>query len=193
MFIRFCCYLIFRLWGWEFKNEIKEKIGPAIMIGYPHTTNWDFVPVMSMIRLGKFNAKFVIKQEWLFPPLSWIFKSMGAVGVDRKKIASGEVSDTIGLMANLFKEHEDLVLMISPEGTRKKVEKWKSGFHRIAVQAGVPICCAYANYEKKEIGIGLKIMPSDFDEDMKKITEYYAKVGHGKRHELASLDNRYNK
>ncbi len=94
------------------------------------------------------------------------------------------------MTTTLFEEIPDLVLMISPEGTRKPNENWKTGFYYIAQKAGVPIVVGYPDYKKKEAGLGLVIYPTNFDDDMKKINEFYSKCT-GAKPENFLLDKRF--
>lgn len=168
--------IIVKITGWKYVNKIPADIGPYVMVGAPHTSNYDFIPAMGVAYHLRPNAKFVIKSDWLKFPMGSIFKALGAIGVNRELIKQGKVESSTDLFADLFKEHQNLVLMISPEGTRSPVEDWKSGFYYIAQKAGVPIVLGYADYAKKEFGLGMVIYPSEFESDMKKIADFYRDV-----------------
>lgn len=142
------------------------------MIGAPHTSNYDFIPAMAVSLKMKRHPRFVIKKEWLRFPFNLFFGPIGAIGVDRNVLKSKSVNTT-DAMAELFKVETDFVLMISPEGTRGPVKNWKTGFYYIAQKAGVPIVLGYADYKKKEAGLGMVIYPENFEEDMHKIMEFY--------------------
>jgi 1-acyl-sn-glycerol-3-phosphate acyltransferase len=188
--IRFICLVIFRMTGWKYIENIPAELKSFVMIGAPHTSNYDFVPAMSVATIMKRNARFVIKKEWIKFPLNLLMVPAGAIGLDRNKIKeSGKQSNT-DLMAYLFVEIPDLVLMISPEGTRKPNEDWKTGFYYIAQKAGVPIVLGFADYKKKEAGLGMVIWPTNFEEDMQKISDFYRTVT-GSRPENFRLDRRF--
>ena len=117
-------------------------------------------------------------------------KQTGAIGIDRKEIKKNNSSNTTDLMAELFQKYKDLVLMISPEGTRKPNANWKSGFYYIASKARVPIVLGYADWAKKEAGLGKVIYPTNFEEDMKAIMDFYRNIT-GKHHQNFKLDERF--
>lgn len=188
--IKLICYLIFKINGWKFKNNIPDDLKSFLLIGAPHTSNWDFIPAMAISLLMKKNARFVITQEWLKFPFSLILKPAGAIGLDRKKLKEQGSSNTTELMAGFFKKYRDLVLLISPEGTRSLNSKWKTGFYYIALKANVPIVLGYADFDRKEAGLEKVIYPSDFDKDMRTIMEFYRDKT-GKRPENFSLDQRF--
>src|SRR5690606_5804196 len=110
-----------------------------VMIGAPHTSNYDFFLAMAIAHTIGRNAKFVIKNEWVKFPFGLIMKPLGAYGLDRDKIRAGQAMNSTEVMASLFIDEKDLVLMIAPEGTRKATRHWKTGFYYIAQKAGVPI------------------------------------------------------
>lgn len=187
--IKAFCSLLLKISGWKYVNTVPENLRSFIFLGAPHTSNHDFVPAMGVAYSLKRNAKFVIKSEWLKFPLGFFLKSAGAIGIDREKLKSGKASNT-DLMANLFTEYPELVLMISPEGTRSPNENWKTGFYYIAQKAKVPIVLGFADYENKTAGTGLIIYPEDFETDMKKIMDFFRDIK-GKRPENFKLDSRY--
>lgn len=189
--IKTLCYLVFKLSGWRFKSDIPDSLTSFVFIGAPHTSNFDFIPAMSVCLLMKRNSKFVIKKEWLKFPFSLILGPAGAIGLDRNKIKSHKNSNTTDVMAELFKDIPDLVLMISPEGTRSPNENWKTGFFYIAKKANVPIVLGFADYDKKLAGIGPIIYPNDLDECMTKIMNFYKDIK-GRVPDKFKLDSKYS-
>lgn len=176
--LKYLCYLIFKIQGWTYKESIPQDLRSFVMVGAPHTSNWDFIPAMAVSYKMNRNAHFVIKHSWMRFPLKTFFKSLGAIGINRKDIGSGKIKSSTDLFAKLF-ENKEFVLMISPEGTRKKNAKWKTGFYHIAKKAQVPIVLGYDDYVKKEAGLGMVIYPDNFEEDMQKINDFYKdKRGH---------------
>jgi 1-acyl-sn-glycerol-3-phosphate acyltransferase len=184
------CAFIFKFMGYKLRMDACKDIKSSVIVGAPHTTNWDFFAAMFLIYFSKLNARFVIKKEFMKFPLNLIFKPMGAIAVDREKIARGEAESTTDLMADLYKEHEDLYLMVAPEGTRSYRDEWKSGFYYIAVKAKVPITLAFVDYENKVIGVDKVIYPSDYEKDMKEIMSFYATIK-PKISKNFSLDKRF--
>lgn len=184
------CALILKICGWKFVNDVPESVRSFVLIGAPHTSNYDFLPAMAVAKLVKRNARFVIKNEWMKFPLNLFMVPAGAVGIDRNSIKQNKTASTTDAMANLFKEIPDLVLMISPEGTRKPNDNWKTGFYYIAQKAGVPLVMGYCDYENKMAGVGMVLYPTNFEEDMKKISDFYRSIK-GAKPEFFKLDKRF--
>lgn len=182
--------LWFKASGWTIKSDLPENLRSFILLGAPHTSNYDFVPAMALANyLGK-RAKFVIKNDWLKFPMNLIMKPAGAIGIDREKLKAEGSGNTTDLMAELFKQYNELVLMITPEGTRSPNAHWKTGFYYIAQKAKVPIVLGYADFEKKIAGIGPIIYPSEFSKDFQTILDFYKNI-RGYHPENFLLDSRY--
>lgn len=162
-------HLILKLLGWKVYGQIPENIKKCVLVEAPHTSNMDFIiGRLAFFYLG-IKAKFLIKKELFIQPLGLILKKLGGIPVDRKK--SNNIVDYI---ATLLKNSEELVVVITPEGTRKYNPNWKKGFYYIALKAKVPIVLAYIDYGKKEGGIGKVIYPSgNFEKDFNEIVEFY--------------------
>ena len=124
--------------------------------------------------LARFNARSRANLGGV--PLNSV--SQTKLPIDRtQKNTLGEKKGTVDAMADLFKQHGKLRLIITPEGTRSKVTKWKTGFYHVALKAGVPIALGFMDYEKKECGIDKIIYPSgDYKADMKQIMDFYSHV-----------------
>lgn len=169
---------IFHFQGWKIVEPIPTEAKRCVLIAAPHTSNWDMVYTRACFDKLKIPLRFTIKKEWLPFPFGWILKPMGALGIDRSpKQKGGERPSMVEVMVELFQKHQDLCMLITPEGTRKKVTKWKTGFYYVALQAQVPIVCGYLDYKKKEAGMGLVLFPSgDLAEDMKKIMQFYKNI-----------------
>jgi hypothetical protein len=167
--------LIFKLFGWKITGYLPKEIKKCVVVVAPHTSNWDFVFGMGAVGIMKLHPRFVIKKEWMRFPFKKLMRSLGALPIDRNaKNKLGEKKGTVDAMAELFDKHDDLLLIITPEGTRKRVEKWKTGFYYVALKANVPIALGCMNYEKYECGIYKIIHPSgDFKSDMKQIMDFY--------------------
>lgn len=140
--------LILRLWGWKITGSYPFHVDKVVIAVGPHTSSWDF-PVGVMVNsAGKFNANYVGKHTLFGPPFGAFFRWLGGIPVDRSKKTGGNfVSATV----EAFKREKRMHLVISPEGTRKKVDKIRSGFYYIAVGAGVPIAFCQFNWGKKEV------------------------------------------
>jgi 1-acyl-sn-glycerol-3-phosphate acyltransferase len=178
--------LILKLLGWKITGSIPADVRKSVMIIAPHTSQWDFI--IGRLAYWKLNlkARFLIKKEFFFFPLGYILRMFGALPVDRSK-GFNIVTQSIDIL-NKF---DDIVIIITPEGTRKRNDNWKKGFYFIAHKAEVPIIIGFLNYKDKIAGIGPSLYPSgNFEEDFKFIEDYYRKhafARHPKRFNLQIL------
>lgn len=180
--------LVFKLGRWKMTHFLPKEIRKCVIIVAPHTSNWDFVYGMGALKYMQLNPRFAIKKEWIRFPLKGLMQSLGALPVDRSTTVAGEKKGTVDAMVDLFNERDDLRLIITPEGTRKKVEKWRTGFYYVALKANVPIALGFMDYEKRVCGIDKIIYPSgDFKKDMKEIMEFYRNMK-GKNPDTFSID-----
>jgi 1-acyl-sn-glycerol-3-phosphate acyltransferase len=162
--------LLFKLNGWKIVGEVPPHIKKAVVIAAPHTSNWDFIYAMAIFRMSKLNVRYLIKKEMNFFPLSILLKNTGAIPVERNK--KQKLTDQI---IEKFNQCEELLVTVPAEGTRKRVEKWKSGFYYAALGANVPILPGYLDYKKKEGGFGLPIYPTgNVEEDLLKLKNFFA-------------------
>jgi 1-acyl-sn-glycerol-3-phosphate acyltransferase len=174
--LKFLCSLLARFEGWTFDtSSLPSDLKSFIILGAPHTSNFDIVPSMALAKHLNRNCKFIIKEEWTRFPLGPIMRAAGAIGLNREKLKGGPQSTT-DLMAALFSQHKDLVLMIAPEGTRSPNALWKTGFYYIAQKAKVPLVLGYGDFRTKIAGTGPIIYPTHFESDMKKIMNFYKSI-----------------
>ncbi len=173
--------LIFRLYGWKVTHYLSDDIKKCVIVVAPHTSNWDFVFGMGAVKVMKLKLRFAIKKEWIRFPFRRLMLSLGALPIDRKKQdQQEEKKSSVDAMAELFDHHHELRLVITPEGTRSRVEKWKTGFYYVALAAKVPIALGFINYETKSCGVDKIIYPSgDFKADMKQIMDFYKNMKGG--------------
>jgi 1-acyl-sn-glycerol-3-phosphate acyltransferase len=167
--LRFLAILILRLVGWTSIGS-KVSVPKYVLIGAPHTSNWDF-PLMLLVVLELRLQLFWMGKHTLFPfPFSGIMKWLGGIPINRTK-SHNVVSDIVGQ----FKSNDNLVVLVPPEGTRRKVSEWKTGFYHIANNAGVPILMGYVDAAKKEAGFADFFYPTgELESDMKEIRSFYA-------------------
>ncbi len=159
---------VVRLFGWRVEGEVPNREKFVVLVA-PHTTGWDFpICIVTLIGLG-------VRVSWL--GVDWMFRyplmhRMGGIPVDRSK-RLGVVPQSI----EKFNSRRQFILGLSPEGSRKKVVPWKTGFHRIAVGAGVPILMVVVDPKAKKITVGPTIEPSgDYKADMEEhIRPVYAR------------------
>ncbi len=183
---------IFKMLGWTIDENVPPEANRCVLTAVPHTSNWDFFIVNMAFSILRIPMKFTIKDDWMKFPFNLIIKPLGGIGIDRSPKQAGEKRlSLVEAMANLFKEHEQLAMVVTPEGTRSKATKWKTGFYYTAVTAGVPICLSYCDFSMKKAGIGKVIYPSgDIEKDMREITRFY-KDFKGRHPEKFSVDLRY--
>ncbi|HEX5840100.1 MAG TPA: lysophospholipid acyltransferase family protein [Anaerolineales bacterium] len=154
--------------GWRIEGKLPD-IPKFVLIGAPHTSNWDFVLFLGVIFSLRANVHFMGKAELFHFPYGWFFRYCGGVPVDRKK-STGLVEQ----MVKVSNESKKFILTIAPEGTRHQVVEWKRGFYHIARNAGIPIVMAVVDGRHKTVRIGQVFHPTeDMEEDMKTIKGYF--------------------
>lgn len=163
------CRWLYTRSGWRVAGEFPD-VPKLVAIAAPHSTNWDVV-VGLLVKVGlRLDVRFIGKREAFFWPLGSLLRNFGGIAIDRSS-AHGVVDS----MREQFASHERFWLALAPEGTRKKVTKWKSGFWHIARAARVPILPVYFHYPEKTLGLGPLFHPSDDVEgDIARLREFYA-------------------
>jgi 1-acyl-sn-glycerol-3-phosphate acyltransferase len=134
--------------GWTFTGTAPES-PKSVVVGFPHTSNWDFFVYLAVMDHVGVRSKFLAKRGLFVGPLGWLMRRWGGIPVDR---ASGTVLVDTAIAS--FESHDELVLVIAPEGTRAAAATWKSGFWRIADAADVPVVMAFIDGESKTAGFG---------------------------------------
>ncbi|TLP81707.1 1-acyl-sn-glycerol-3-phosphate acyltransferase [Maribacter sp. ACAM166] len=145
---QFAKFIYFKLLGWKLNGEFPGDLKKFVIIVVPHTSWWDFLLGLLIREVWNQQINYIGKKSLFDSPVGWFFKWTGGAPIDRSKI-----SDTVKATAQIFEEREIFRLSLSPEGTRKKVEKWKTGFYFIAKTANVPIVLVAFDYGKKEIKV----------------------------------------
>lgn len=172
-----------KILGWKIvgnTNFSKDTIKKAIIIGAPHTSNLDFIFSLFLRKITKVKTNFIVKKELFFLPLGIYFRAIGGVPIDR---TSGQ--NKVEAIAKLFADKNELRLSLSPEGTRKKVDKWKTGFYYIAKEAKVPIIMFTLDFKNKQNKISQPFYPTDnIDADFELMYNFYKGVI-GKRPEYS--------
>ncbi len=183
---------IFWLFGWTLDDHLKADFRKCVMLAVPHTSNWDLIFARSAFSMMNIPIQFTVKDEWLRFPFKGIMLSLGAIGINRRPKKEGEERQSMtDAMIDLFNGREELVVMVTPEGTRALRTKWKTGFYHVAVGAKVPIALGYLDYKNKIAGVGDVFMPTgDIQKDMKRIMDFYKPI-QGKHPEKFSVDLDY--
>lgn len=155
--------------GWKLVGSPPD-VPAAILIGAPHTSNWDLALMLLMTRARGMSPHFLMKKEAFRGPAGPLMRKLGGIPVDRS-VASGLVAR----YANQASGGEHFQLVIAPEGTRKARHYWKSGFYRIAEEANVPIVLGFVDGPTKTFGYGPALQPTgDVRADMEVIRAFYA-------------------
>ena len=158
-----------RVTGWKVEGQFPD-LPKFVIIGAPHTSNWDFMMFLAVIFQQRANVRFMGKSSLFNNPLGWFFYWCGGIPVDRSK-AQGLVEQ----MVQACHESERFILTIAPEGTRDKVREWKRGFYHIAKNSSIPVVMAVVDGMRKVVGIGQIFHPTDdIEADMKAIQGFFA-------------------
>jgi len=156
--------IVMRLVGWRIEGKLPD-LPKYILIGAPHTSNWDFVLFLGIIFSLRANVRFMGKAELFRSPVGAFFRYCGGIPVDRKR-SQGLVDQMVKASA----ESERFILTIAPEGTRHEVAEWKRGFYHIAKGAGIPIVMAKVDGKHKTVHVGqIFHLTDDMEADMKVI------------------------
>jgi 1-acyl-sn-glycerol-3-phosphate acyltransferase len=170
-FYHYLARLLMRLAGWRIDGKLPD-LPKFVLIGAPHTSNWDFLLFLGVIFSLRANVRFMGKAELFRFPVGWFFRYCGGVPVDRKK-STGLVDQ----MVKACHEAENFILVIAPEGTRHQVADWKRGFYHIAQGAEIPIVMAVVDGKHKTVHIGQTFQPTgDIEADMQKIKGVFAEA-----------------
>ena len=144
--------------------------GGAVLIGAPHTSNWDFPIMLAITWSHSISVKWLGKNSLFKRPFGRIMRLLGGIPVDRANPA-GLVDEVVAQV----KANDRFFLVVTPEGTRGRKEYWKSGFYRIARATDLPLVLGYVDSTTKTTGIGPTIhLTGDVASDMDKVREFYA-------------------
>lgn len=178
--------------GWKLSPAIPPEVQRCIIIAAPHTSNWDIWYARLGFYIMDVPLRFTIKREWMRFPFGLLLGPLGGLPIDRRpRGETGERPSYVDVMAELFEKHRRIAVMVTPEGTRSRSTRWKTGFYYAALKAGVPICLGYLDYANRAAGVGPALYPTgDVDKDMRQIMDFYRNIK-GKHPELFSVDERY--
>jgi 1-acyl-sn-glycerol-3-phosphate acyltransferase len=167
---------LYRAAGWKIIGRYPTEIKKAVWVGAPHYSNWDFVVCLGGRAELKINIGFLAKSQLFKWYSGWLFRAMGCYPVYRNK-----ASNLVDNVAAMYKEHESLHIAITPEGTRKDVDRIKTGFYHIALKANVPLILIGFDYPRKAIVISEPMyLQNNYEADMKAIYDFYLTI-EGKR------------
>jgi 1-acyl-sn-glycerol-3-phosphate acyltransferase len=175
--------LILRLIGWR-TEVISPPTSRYVMIGAPHTSNWDFFLMLLLMSVESIPIRWLGKDSLFKWPLGIFMRSLGAIPVNRR-----ENTNLVDQIAALFDEYDELIIGLSPEGTRQKTSRWRTGFYYIALKANVPIVMAYVDYQHKVCGLGPSFKPTgDIHADFEIVREFYSGIIGKKPHKQGEIE-----
>lgn len=153
--------------GWELTGKMPDA-PKFIILGVPHTSNWDAIAATLAMLASGFKYTFLIKKEWFFWPAGPIFRALGGYPVDRSK-----GKNVVDQLLTLFDTEDKVCVGFPPEGTRSKVERYKTGYLRAAYAAKVPVfICAFDGPNKKVVLDRLMPLTGDIKTDNTAIKKY---------------------
>ncbi|MEO6145338.1 MAG: 1-acyl-sn-glycerol-3-phosphate acyltransferase [Dermatophilaceae bacterium] len=159
--------LVLRLARWHTVGEVPRS---GVLVGAPHTSNWDWVAMLLLMWSGGVPPRVLIKAEIMRTPLGPLLRANGGISLDRKNPGT-----VVRKLLAEAKNGEPFLLIIAAEGTRKKVDYWKSGFYRISQQTGLPISMGFIDGPTRTMGFGPSLMPTgDVVADMDVVRAFYA-------------------
>lgn len=159
---------VLKLMGWRIEGQM-PALDKFVVIGAHHTSNWDFVIFIAVKFVLRLNARWFGKHSIFIWPFAGLLKAWGGIPIHRH-LRLNVVEQAI----QAFHSHEQFILVLSPEGTRKKVERWRMGFYHIARGAGVPIVPGALDYRNRRVVIGPAFQPTgDVDADIRTLLAFF--------------------
>lgn len=153
--MKWLAYRYLRLRGWRFIGSLPD-IPKLIIVGAPHTTNWDFVLFLATLHNYEMKVKFIGKHTLFRWPFGYFFQFFGGIPVDRSKPGG-----IVAQVKSAFDSVDQMILVMAPEGTRKPAPHWKSGFLKIAEMTGAPVLLAGVDYPNRQVTLGPSIHVGD--------------------------------
>jgi 1-acyl-sn-glycerol-3-phosphate acyltransferase len=162
---------ILKVGGWEIVGS-KPQVPKAVVVAAPHTSNWDgFWGLVCRVALDV-EIHFFAKQSLFWFPLNVLLRALGGIPLDRKRAGSA-----VNQAIEMFRNSESFYFGLAPEGTRSRVDHWKSGFYRIAEGADVPVILGFLDYGKRRIGLGPTLeLSGDWQKDLEFCGEFYKDI-----------------
>jgi len=168
-------FIYFKLMGWKVvgnTNFSQDTIKKSVIIAVPHTSWHDFYIGVLLRKVTNVKTNFVGKKELFTWPFGYYFRAIGGRALDR---TSGQ--NKVEAIATLFDKADEFRLTLAPEGTREKVDKWKTGFYYIAKTANVPIIMFTLDFKNKQNKISEPFYPTDnLEADFKFMKAFYKGV-----------------
>ena len=160
-----------KMTGWEVEGHVPEQ-SKYVLVLAPHTSNWDFPFILAALYALGIRFYWFGKKEIFRWPVGGLFKWLGGIPIHR-----GSRQNMVRQTVEIIQSREQIIIGVSPEGTRSNVQYWKTGFYHIAHQAQIPIVFAFLDYDRKVGGIGPTMNPTgDIEEDMKTVRQFYSGI-----------------
>jgi len=158
--------------GWQIPKAVPRTLRQYVLVVVPHTSNVDFFVGIAARKLMHLNCVFLAKKELFRFPVKRLLLNLGGYPVNRSKKTS-----MVDYMASIYAADPDFAICVAPEGTRSKVEDWKTGFYHIALAAKVPITMVGFDYERKWIVCAEPFIPSgDLESDLTLMHSFFDKI-----------------
>ncbi|EFQ84073.1 Acyltransferase [Aeromicrobium marinum DSM 15272] len=153
------------------RYEMVGEVPPTgILVGAPHTSNWDFITMLLVMWHGGEHPRVLVKQQLFRGPLGWVIRGLGGVPLDRENPA-GVVRELV----DEARSGESFRLVVAAEGTRSRGTHWKSGFLRLSRETGLPVSLAFFDPPTRTMGFGPTFHASDdVRADMDVVRDFYA-------------------
>jgi len=168
-------FIYFKIMGWKIvgnSNFSKDTVKKAIIIAVPHTSWHDFYIGVLLRKICNVKTNFIGKKELFVGPLGWYLRSVGGAPINRQ-----DNENKVDAIANLFKGKDEFRMTLAPEGTRKKVEEWRTGFYYIAKAANVPIIMFTLDFKNKQNKISEPFyLTDDMEADFKEMHKFFKGV-----------------
>lgn len=162
---------VLKMFGWQYKGSFPNCAKMIIAVA-PHTSNWDFVIGLAVAFNLRLKISFFGKHSLFIPPFDRLLRRVGGIPIQRSK-----THGVVDLMAEKMRDVEQMVLCLSPEGTRSPILPWKTGFLHIAHKANVPVFLVAINYKKKLIEFGpLHNISDNTQMELEKIYQYFERI-----------------
>lgn len=165
-------FIFTKILGWKINGSFHPEVKKYVLIGAPHTSWKDFHIALLSRGAAKININLIAKKSLFKPPFGFMLRALGGLPVDRSKSAN-----LVDAIIQMFNEEEEFRLAISPEGTRKYVENWKTGFYYIAKGADVPIVMYGFDFANKQIRLSDPFyLTDDMETDFTHFLNFYKDI-----------------
>jgi len=159
---------ILKLIGWQVVGSFPE-IPKFVLVGAPHTSNWDFPLAMLLMYATGVRFNWIGKDSLFRPPFGGLFRRLGGIPVWRDRRGN-----FVSQIVEAFERSKRLIIAIAPEGTRSKIAYWKTGFYYMALGARVPLVLGFIDYGRRQVGVGSLFHPSgDIQADFCRLRDFY--------------------